>query len=126
MNNKIQLTVADFEPAKTKTYELYLEIGANHYNYAVIDPQSQNVKTISYRPSNIHNDINEELLQAHFAKTKISLNTQKFTFIPTELFHEDALANFTKYIDVQENEEIFVKTFHKPNSQLFMLYQNYN
>lgn len=120
MNNKIQLTVADFEPAKTKTYQLYLEIGSNHYSYAVIDPQNQNVKTISYRPSNIHNDTSDELLQAHFSKTKISLNTQKFTFVPTALFHETALANFTKYIDAQDNEEVCVKNLE--HAKLTIIY----
>ena len=120
MNNKIQLTVADFEPAKAKTYELYLEIGSNHYNYAVIDPQNQTVKTISHQPSNIQNDIKDELLQAHFAKTKISLKTQKFTFIPTELFHESAVANFTKYIDAQDNEEVCIKNLE--HARLTIIY----
>lgn len=120
MSNKIQLSVADFEPANTKTYELYLEIGANYYNYAVINPQNQQVKSISYRPSNIHNDVDEEIFKAHFAKTKISLNTKKFTFIPAELFHESAVENFTKFIDAQESEQVCIKFLE--HAKLYILY----
>ncbi|HTN21872.1 MAG TPA: DUF3822 family protein [Pelobium sp.] len=106
MTEKIQLTVADFDATQAKTYELYLEIGSNHFNYAVIDPQNQAVKTISHKPSNIYNGIYDDLLKSHFAKTKISLTTQKFTFVPTELFHESATENFIKYIGATDNEEI--------------------
>lgn len=106
MTDQIQLRVADFDATKAKTYELYLEIGSNHFNYAVIDPQNQSVKTIAYKPSNIYNGVYDDLLKSHFAKTKISLTTQKFTFVPTELVHESATENFIKYIGASENEEI--------------------
>ncbi len=106
MTDQIQLRVADFDATKAKTYELYLEIGSNYFNYAVIDPQNQAVKSISHKPSNIYNGIHDDLLKSHFAKTKISLTTQKFTFVPTELFHESATENFIKYIGATENEEI--------------------
>nr|WP_294897447.1 DUF3822 family protein [uncultured Pedobacter sp.] len=106
MTDQIQLTVADFDATKTKIYELYLEIGANYFNYAVIDPRNQFVKTISHKPSTIYNGIFDDLLKEHFAKIKISLITQKFTLVPTELFHESATENFVKYICATESEEI--------------------
>ncbi len=106
MDEQIQLTAADFDAAQAKTYELYLEIGSNYYNYAVIDSQNQSVKTIANKPSNIYNGTYDDLLKSNFAKTKISLTTQKFTFAPTELFHESATENFIKYIGATENEEI--------------------
>lgn len=106
MNEQIQLTASDFDATQAKTYELYLEIGSNYYNYAIIDPQNQSVKAISNRTSNIYNGIYDGLLKSNFAKTKISLTTQKFTFVPTQLFHESATENFIKYIGATENEEI--------------------
>lgn len=106
MTDQKQLTVADFDATKAKTYELYLEIGSNYFNYAVIDPRNQSVKTISHKSSNIYNGIFDDLLKSHFAKTKISLTTQKFTFVPTELFHESATENFINYIGATEHEEI--------------------
>lgn len=109
MTDQIQLTVADFDATKAKTYELYLEIGANYFNYAVVDPRNQAVKTISHKPSNIYNGIYDDLLKSLFAKTKISLTTQKFTFVPSELFHESAVDNFVKYIGATENEEVCIQ-----------------
>lgn len=109
MNNHIQLSVADFDAAQSKNYELYLEVGSNYHNYAVIDPKNQSVKTVSYKPSNIYNGFYDELMKSHFAKTKISLNARKFTFVPSELFHDAALDNFTKYLNATEHEQVCVQ-----------------
>ncbi|HEX7366664.1 MAG TPA: DUF3822 family protein [Pelobium sp.] len=106
MTDQIQLKVADFHAAQAKQYELYIEIGANNFNYAVIDPQNQSVKLVARKPSNIYNGIFDDLLKAHFAKTRISLTTQKFTFVPSELFHESATENFSSYIGATDSEKV--------------------
>jgi hypothetical protein len=108
MNDKIHLTVSDFEPANAFSFELAIEFGLNNYNYAIIDGDKKVVKAISSAQTSIFNEIDGSLLQTHFAKTKISLITQKFTFIPTSLFQKDNLAVYTKYIQPQETETVLV------------------
>ncbi len=107
MNEKIQLAAEDFDVADAKNYELYLEVGSAYYNYAVIDPKTQQAKTVAYQPVNIYNGLSDDILNANYAKTKITLVTRKFNFVPTELFHQSSLANFTKYINASENDEVF-------------------
>lgn len=113
MNNKILLTVPDFEPSLAKNYELCIEIGQNDYSYAIINPEDQTVKVLCHKPSIIHNDISGSLLQSHFSKTKISLLTQKFTFIPSAIYHQKDLINYSTYIKASENEDILTKTLDK-------------
>lgn len=104
MNEKIHLTVSDFEPANAFNFELDIELGLNHYNYAIIDGDKKAVKAISSDQSNIFNELEGSLLQTHFAKTKISIITKKYTFIPTALFQKDNLEVYSKYIQPQPNE----------------------
>ncbi len=113
MNDKIHLTVPDFEPANATHNELYVELGPNDYNFALVDVKNQTVNVISTSKTNIFNDIEGNLLQTSFAKTKISLATQKFTFIPTALFEENHLEVYSKYLSPSENEAVFFKTLEK-------------
>lgn len=108
MNDKLHLTVSDFEPSNAFNFELVIELGTNHYNYAIIDGDKKAVKAISSSQTSIFNDVEGSLLQTHFAKTKININTQKFTFIPTSLFQKDNLEVYTKYIQPQEHETVLV------------------
>lgn len=113
MNEKIDLTVSDFEPANTFNLELAIELGTNYYNYAIIDGDKKAVKVISNVQSSIFNDVDDNLLHNNFAKTKISLITKKFTFIPTPLFQKDNLEVYTKYIQAQDHEYILVNQIHE-------------
>lgn len=110
MNDKIHLTVSDFEPAHCFNYELCIEIGANHYSYAILDGDKKAVKVISSSSTHIFNDIDGSLLQTSFSKTKINIITKKYTFIPTALFQKDNLEVYSKYLQAEENEQIFVGT----------------
>lgn len=107
MNDKLHLSVPDFEPANAKDYELCIEIGTNFYQFAVINPIEKAVKVVSSKASVIFNELENSLLRTHFAKTKIGLPTQKFTFIPTELFDAKNSAVYTKYLQVDEQDEVF-------------------
>ena len=82
MNEKTHLTVPNFEPANATQNELCIELGNNDYGYALVDVQNQTVKVISAASTTIFNDIEGNLLQTHFTKTKISLTTKKFTLYP--------------------------------------------
>jgi hypothetical protein len=113
MNDKIILSVDGFEDLNLKDYELYLEIGLNSYNYAIIDPKDKGVKSIAHKPIVIFNDLNDSVLQGNFAKTKISLPTQKFTFIPSEVFHSKDLENYCKYIQPSNNDQVLIKSLEK-------------
>ncbi len=110
MNDNIHLAVPDFEPANASAYELLIEIGDDDHNYAVIDPLQKAVKVVSYIPAVIFNQIEGTLLQSNFARTKISLNTQKFTFIPKALYQESDLPVYSNYLKVADDEAVFTSS----------------
>ncbi|MBK0382474.1 DUF3822 family protein [Pedobacter sp. SD-b] len=113
MSDKIILSVDGFENLSSKELDLYLEISLNSYNYAIIDPEDKSVKSIAHKPSVIFNDLSDLVLQANFSKTKISLPTQKFTFIPTGVYHKKDLENYAKYIQPADNEKVFTHALEK-------------
>ena len=88
-------------------------MGNNDYGYALVDVQNQTVKVISAASTTIFNDIEGNLLQTHFTKTKISLTTKKFTFIPTDVYHKKDLEVYSKYLNPLENEAVYVKSLEK-------------
>ncbi len=106
MTDKLHLSVPDFEPAETKDFELCIEIGNNYFQYSIISLVDHAVKVVSAKASIIFNEIENSLLQTHFAKTKLSLFTQKFTFIPSEIFKAEDLAIYSKYIQPDDAMEI--------------------
>ncbi|MBD3748853.1 MAG: DUF3822 family protein [Sphingobacteriales bacterium] len=107
MNDKLHLSVPDFEPANAKDYELCIEIGTNYHHFAVISPAEKAVKVVSSKASVIFNELENSLLRTHFAQSKISLPTQKFTFIPTELFDPKNSSVYSKYLQTDEHDEVF-------------------
>jgi hypothetical protein len=113
MNEKTNLTVPDFEPADASHNELYIELGTNDYRYTLVDVGNHTVRVISTSKTNIFKDVEGNLLQTRFAKTKISLATPKFTFIPTELYQENHLPVYTKYLCPTENDAVFVRNLEK-------------
>ncbi|TKB99239.1 DUF3822 family protein [Pedobacter cryophilus] len=125
MNDKTHLTVPNFEPANATQNELCVELGNNDYSYALVDVKNQTVKVISAAQTTIFNDIEGNLLQTHFAKTKISLTTKKFTFIPTEVYHEKDLEVYSKYLNLSENEAVFVKSLEKSGITVIFAFEKH-
>jgi hypothetical protein len=113
MSDKIILSVDGFEDLNLKDFELYLEIGLNSYNYAIIDQTDKSVKSIAHKPSFVFNDLDGSVLQGNFARTKISLPTHKFTFIPSEIYRLKDLDNYSKYIQPSDNDKVLTKSLEK-------------
>ncbi|WP_147387933.1 DUF3822 family protein [Pelobium manganitolerans] len=120
MNEQAQAQVEDFDITQAKTHELYLEVGANYFKYAVVNPENKAVRLLSHKASNLYNGLHDDWLRSHFAKTKISLSSQKFTFVPSALFHESATQNFVKYIGATDHDEVCVH--HLTDAQLTIIY----
>lgn len=113
MNDKLHHTIPEFEPANAASNELWIEMGANYHAYAIVDNSSKAVKALSFSPSVLFSDIEGSLLQTHFSKTKISLQTQKFTFIPTVLFDKNNLAVYKQYLQPDDTEDVFTTVIQK-------------
>lgn len=93
--------------------ELYLEIGSNNYSYALVYPSHDKKIEAYHSETLIFNDLEKDLLQTSFVRTKISLGCQKFTFIPTEIFNSADLGIYTPYLQATANETIF--TYNLPD-----------
>lgn len=113
MNDKIHFTSPEFEPANAIASELWIEMGVNYHAYAIVDNSTKEVNVLSFSPSVLFSDMEGSLLQAHFSKTKISLQTQKFNFIPTELFDHNNIAVYKQYIQPNDSEEVFTTLIQK-------------
>jgi hypothetical protein len=109
MKAKLILSVPDFEETLVKEYNLNIEVSANSFNYAITDSSSKSVKSIAHIPSQIYNYVNGSVLQNSFSKVKISVLSQKFTFIPLSIYQEKDLEIYSSYIKPTVNEKIFVQ-----------------
>jgi hypothetical protein len=109
MTDKIILSVPDFEETLVKEYNLNIEVSINSFNYAITDPQGKSVKSVAHIPSLIYNYVNGSILQNSFNKVKISILTQKFTFIPLSIYQDKDLETYSTYLKPTVIEKVLVK-----------------
>jgi hypothetical protein len=109
MTDKLILSTPDFEETLVKEYDLNLEVSANSFNYCIIDANLKSVKSVAHIPSLIYNFVNGSILQNNFKKIKIGVLSQKFTFIPLNVYQEKDLNNYSVYLNPTENENVYVQ-----------------
>ena len=110
MGNKIYETDGMFDNTKSTVYELWIEVGANHYSYAISD-ENHNLKAISFTDASILTNIDDSNLTLPYANTKISLHTSNFTFIPTSLYNGADEANYAQFLNGEESSELHTYKF---------------
>lgn len=110
MGNNIYETDGMFDTANSATYRLFVEVGANHHSYAVLD-ENHNLKAISFKGTSILSNIDDSNLTQPYSSTKISLNTSNFTFIPTSLYNSADEANYAQFLNGKESPDLHTHQF---------------
>lgn len=105
-----------FESHQAAGCDLLIQLTPFQINYAVIDQRDQSVQILSrfdYPTSHNAEDIIERLdvlaqtrteLNLLFAKTKISVQNQTYTFIPTALFDSSLVGDYAKFMQTPSHQ----------------------
>lgn len=113
MKTVLQLTDPAFQTQHSGKCDLHLEFFPKGMNYAVVDKGQDQLKIV-FGAKDLNSDIVEisnlidqqTSLSYHFRKVKISFHTTQFTLIPDELFEEDHVAEYSKFISCNEGDVI--------------------
>ncbi len=120
MNNTIRLIDEHFESQHSGKCDLLIQINAAYISYAIIDKGQDQLRVLCQTAlngkdaqlsalENIDNLLQTEPhLKYHFRKIKISLETFKFTFIPSELYTDSSLADYAKFIQPVNEADILL------------------
>lgn len=99
-----------FESHQAASCDLLIQLTPFQINYAIVDQRDRSIQVLSrfnYPTSHNAEDIIERLdvmaqtrpeLNLPFAKTKISLQNQTYTFIPTTLFDPSLVGDYAKFM----------------------------
>ncbi len=121
MNNTIRLIDEHFESQHSGKCDLLIQVNATYISYAIIDKGQDQLRvlcqtTLNGEDGNKLSVIEgiDQLLQTeshlkyHFRKIKISVETFKFTFIPSELYINSDLPDYTKFIQSISETDVLV------------------
>jgi hypothetical protein len=100
---KTQLIDDHFQSQHSGKCDLLLQLTSSRISYALFDKARDTIKAVFDAPITQENDLrgfltNDPLLNAHFHKVKISLQTFKFTFVPSDVYDEGSLNHYNKFI----------------------------
>lgn len=103
--------------------DLLIELSLTHLSYAVIDQLHHRLQILYYsnyssnndHKTNILDQLNEHVethqeLKFPFRKTKVSIQSTLFTFIPTELFDHALVKDYAKFVHptISKNQSILI------------------
>lgn len=115
MKIKLQHVEAGFGPGETEMCDLLLQTGTERISYAII--QENRLKAIFEGLGGTENLAKlisrDPLLQSRFRKVKISVDTDKFTFIPQEIFSEANLKDYLRFVQPENPADILVTDLHE-------------
>lgn len=124
MNNPILFTDDQFNPQNAGACHLLIHLETSSYSYAIIDKKNGrlNVVAKNYFPANTSafSALNRleiliaenEFVNLEFEKVKISLQTQAFTFVPQELYSQDDLPQYSKFLGAQPDSILIDTDIH--------------
>lgn len=97
MENNLYQTDGKFNTDNSAQSHLYLEVVDNYYAYAIVDAERK-LKVISANHNSIFSNIDNSLLSLNYQSTQISLNTNKFTFIPNAFYQPQNQSSYNAFI----------------------------
>ncbi len=102
-SEKLHLIDENFQSQISEECDLLMQITSSRFSYAVINQEQ--VKVLFDAPLNQENEMkdffeNDPLLKLHFHRVKVATDTFKFTFIPTEVYADENLKDYNKYIQI--------------------------
>lgn len=120
MNKLFYFSDEDVQSQLATKYNLLVHIGSQTFQYAVVDTVHEKIKILAEfeipKGRNLNDLIqsveelpeSSRLFKFSFNAIKISFETSDYTFIPQELYQEDILEDYGKYLTQNGDNEILV------------------
>jgi hypothetical protein len=105
-----------FNPDQAYYYDLLLLVEANSFSYAI----SYNKQMLVYNANCLLSELTDpeqfqEILSAKYKKTIIALPSTGFSLVPSSLFDESRIADFSHLLDVKNNEKVLAQVLDSKN-----------
>ncbi len=111
MIDNTQLTDNEFEAKDLPDNELLVFYGKKEYALAIVDTTTKKLKVLTHAQKNLFDDEDENLLKLNHQNVKISFFTDKYTFVPDELFKDEHLSHFASFLDSKETDRVLTTSF---------------
>lgn len=125
MNDQLYPLDSNFQSQQSSKCDLLIHISSTRIAYAILDIVQEQIKVLFETPLTFEDEKTSVLerldhmldgdkrLKFHFRKTKFSIDTFKFTFIPQEIYSDKNLKEYTKFISpniVSDTKVSHIKT----------------
>ena len=119
-NRNYQYLDPDFSPEKTKKYTLLVKADNTKFSFAITDKNKLLVLAEGLDISELNGLADEDdFLFKNYKQSIIGLTGNAFTLVPVSLFNPDKVADFARFLDVQETEKVFSQPFDDDNQVVF-------
>ncbi len=88
-----------FDSQEVYKYDLFLEAADDYFAYAVVDKAKDLVKVIHHQNEPLNQHYEDVFLNYNYRKTKVIIPTDKFTFVPEELYADIQKEDYLKFIN---------------------------
>jgi len=119
MNNSgtVQLQDEDFNVSQTAEMILLIKIAPKRISYAIINEHDNRLLVLYDAPvtKSVKDTVDDlfsekEYLKAGFSRSKVSIQTSRFTFIPAKYFINEDIAVYEKLIMANKTTKTFLST----------------
>jgi len=98
------------------SYTLLLQVGLSAFSYAVVDKNRLLVSAQNCDLNELSNPKQlNDLLSATYKKVIIGLSATGFTLVPSNVFSEDHIADFARFLDVKPDEKVLAQQLDDKN-----------
>src|SRR5579872_2251653 len=119
-NRTYQYLDPDFSPEKTKKYTLLVKADNTRFSFAITDKNKLLVLAEGLDIEELNGPADEnDFLFKSYKQSIIGLTGNAFTFAPVSLFNPEKVADFARFLDVQDTEKVFSQPFDDENQVIF-------
>ncbi len=119
-NRNYQYLDPDFSPEKTKKYTLLVKADNTKFSFAITEKNKLLVLAEGLDIGALSAPADEnDFLFKNYKQCIIGLAANTFTFVPVSLFNPDKVADFARFLDVQDSEKIFSQPLDDENQVIF-------
>ncbi|WP_423149475.1 DUF3822 family protein [Rubrolithibacter danxiaensis] len=121
---KVQIVESSFSIENTGNCNLLLRISDTSLSYAIVSAEEKELKVLFHsaledvegkRSGDFFKD--DRLLNQPFAKIQAAVETSAFTFIPAELYSEDNLQDYSRFIGAHANSKFLVSDLKRTGAK---------
>lgn len=114
LSENIDLSEPNFQSQHATKCDLLIKITNNNFSFAIVDQMHDQVKALFDADFNSHAELTvileNPLFNHFFRKIKIAIYTDKFSFIPSEVFSDSNVSAYAALINKTDDEKLIVST----------------